>query len=424
MTAWETFDWDNIETRVRAKSSITPDKDDVRAILKLIHGIDKVRDSAPNSCSGKCHYYCKVFFRRSPCLQAFFFCIFVVNFSITIDGLFLMHHDLEPYTFKATNFLSVDRKTWLAIILSFCIIVNFLVYVFTLFGSQACLTSKLSKWGHSFICSLYFLRMFEGFLFALSCFALALVGLDAVGLISNSSTIASIHCICESSMDGVKGYTELASKDHILSFFLDFKTLDDSLVPGFCAAMNNIRGNLSMYWYTNFMALIAQVVLTICAYQNYMVTKAVWESSMYGSEVELELQKRREELEAAKELKKKQKQEKKAAKRELRNSITEKRHPGILQKKPSNSSNCENAGSKRTPGGNSSSKGTIELAYGETGGEAFSAYDHATRTTISYVSDSDSDYNEGFEVETSNVERESSTTMTNNAFDGGEWWKE
>merc|ERR1719499_1652843 len=84
-----------------------------------------------------------------------------------------------------------------------------------------------------------------------------------------------------------------------------------SEVDAFCDDIEAARDGLSSYWYANFFALIAQVILTICAYQNYLITKAVWESSLYGSEVELELEKRRSERDAAKELKKKQKKQKK-----------------------------------------------------------------------------------------------------------------
>merc|ERR1719499_520533 len=80
-----------------------------------------------------------------------------------------------------------------------------------------------------------------------------------------------------------------------------------SEVDAFCDDIEAARDGLLSYWYANLFALIAQVVLTICAYQNYLITKAVWESSLYGSEVELELEKRRSERDAAKELKKKQK---------------------------------------------------------------------------------------------------------------------
>lgn len=404
MAAWDTFDWDDIPTRMRAKSSIAPTEQDVRSILKVINGIDKIHDAPPKSVSGKCHYYIKVFFNRTPWLQAIFFTIFVVTFSLTVDGLSSMQNGLDNHNFTSTSFLSFtsNRSTWLAILLSFCISINFLVYIFSLFGSQFCLAKRFSKWGSTFICSLYFLRLFEGFLFIMSCIVLLLVGFDSVSLVSNSNSIATFRVLCEASKDSIPAFTEGSANDRILSSFLDIKVIEASQVDAFCKDIDLARDNLSSYWYANFFALIAQVILTICAYQNYMITKAVWESSLYGSEVELELEKRRSEREAAKELKKKQKAQQKAEKKKLEDSMAEKRFPGHLDdgKKVSVSIGAP----KRTPS-----------AYG--GGESGSAYGNESKVT--YVSDSDSDGYGGEGMETTTT-RESSA----NAFDGGEWWKE
>jgi len=408
MAAWDTFDWDNMPTRMRAKSSITPTKDDVRSILKVINGIDKVQDAPPRSVSGKCHYYLKVFFYRTPWLQAITFTIFVVTFSLTVDGLSEMQNGLDEYGFTSTSFLSFtkNRDTWLALLLTFCISINLLVYIFSLFGSQFCLAKRFSKWGIDFICSLYFLRIFECFLFIMSATVLVLVGFDSVSLVSNSNLIATFRVLCDKSRVSVPAFTEGASQDRILSSFLDINLVEASLVDSFCNDIEAARDGLSSYWYANFFALIAQVVLTICAYQNYLITKAVWESSLYGSEVELELEKRRSERDAAKELKKKQKKQKAEEKRKLEDSLAEKRFPGQLEDNKKMSVSVGPA--KRTPS-----------AYG--GGESgFSAY--GNQSSVTNVSDSDSDEYGGEGVET-NVTRESSST-SNNAFDGGEWWKE
>jgi len=411
MAAWDAFDWDNVQGRVRAKSSVTPNDKDVRSILKVINGLDKVQDAAPHSVSGKCHYYTKVFFSRTPWAQAIFLIIFIVTFSLTVDGLIWMQSDLDAHAFKSKSLASIsaDRCMWLAMILGFCIVVNLLVYLFSLMGSQFCLAKRFSKWGGKFICSLYFLRMFERILFFLSCVALLLVGLDGVGLVSNSNTIASMNVICESNPHSIQSYTERASQDKILSSFLDIKKVEASMVDEFCFDIANIRNGLSSSWYSNFIALVAQVVLTMCAYQNYMITKAVWESSLYGSDVELELEKRRSEREAARELKKKQKEQKKLDKQSLEDTISEKRYPGKLEKKGSNVSSDSVGPAKRTP-----------AAYG--GSSVFSAYE--AESTVKYVSDSDSDIGGANDIESHVTTRESSTTMTNNAFDGGEWWKE
>jgi len=413
MAAWEGFDWDNVQTRVRAKSSVTPNEQDVRSILKVINGLDKVQDVAPQSVSGKCHYYTKVFFNRTPWMQAICFLIFIVTFSLTVDGLISIQEDLDEHSFESKTLISANRTVWLIIILSFCIVINLLVYIFSLFGSQFCLAKRFSKWGNNFICSLYFLRMFEGFLFFCSCVVLFMVSLDGIGLVSNSNTIASMDVICKSSGHAINAYTKSASSDAIVSAFLDIKAVQSSMVDVFCADIKRIRDGLPTSWYSNFIALVAQVFLTMCAYQNYMITKAVWESSLYGSEVELELEKRRSEREAAQELKKQQKQQKKLAKKNLEDEMAEKRFPtGKHEKKNSVRSDfsSESVGPKRMP------------AYG--GSSVFSAYgDEGNNSTLNYVSDSDSDFGGACDLE-DNPTRESSTTMTNNAFDGGEWWKE
>jgi len=397
MAAWEEWDMENIQTRTRAKSSIAPSKEDVRAVLKIINGLDKVQDVAPHSVSGKCWFYSKVFFQRTPWVTCVAWVTLTITFSMTMAATISIQTDLQRYSFGWKSVLSKlfqltnDKGDQIALLCT-CIVINLIMYLFALLGSQACLAKRCSKWGENFVCSLYFLRMFELVLFLACCVCLFIVLYDGACLIANSSTIAALKAVCDGSDNFIPVYTQLISRDSIVSAFLKLQSVDMEYINGFCDDVDSMRNSLSQSWYTNFFALVAQIILTFCGYQNYMITQAVWESSVYGSDLEKELEKRRSELEIATEMKKKQKEGKKAARASLELELTSKRFPE-LQHADSSRSSDKFDDSKR------------ESAYS---------------TTPGYFDDQEGEHTGGGYFEPLSE----SKRQSNGAFDGGEWWNQ
>lgn len=411
MAAWGATDWTHSAFTVSSeKLDVTPSKEDVRSVLKLISGIDRIEDAPPNSCSGKCAYYTKVFFGRTPWVTAFCFIVHTVTFSLTATGNMDLTDKLNKHDFKSESVLSIA-------VLVYSVIVNFFVYVFCLSGSRFCLAKRFSKWGSGCICKLYILKMWEGLLFCLTAVSLLLVGLDGFGLIANSVSLASMKVVCDlNSGNDIPGYIELADDDDILTAFLKVSTVESNQVNTFCADMNDIRSTLSKFWYANFFAIVAQVMLTISAYRNFLITSAVYESSCHGSDVDAEMERKKKERERAKELKKQQKEARKTSKKNLEEELTlnnsakgslTKTNDGNSYKSSRNGASAY-ASSANTPSAYGVSSPATDSAYGVS--PESNRYD-ATPVENEPVHVS-------FELDTGKSADEGG------AFDGGEWWKD
>jgi len=407
MAAWGTTNWTRSLEVESQKVDVTPSKENIRSVLKLISGLDRIQDAPPNSVSGKVWYYTRVFFGRTPWVTCFCFIIFTVTFSLTADGNMQLTDDLSKHNFESESVLSIA-------VLIYSVCVNFFVYLFCLLGSRFCLAKRFSKWGSNCLCKLYFLRIWEGLLFCLTCVSLLLVGLDGFGIIANAVSLASIKVVCDlDNGNEIPRYVQLMKDDDILTAFLKVDQVQNSDIVSFCGDMKVVREDLNKFWYANFIALVAQVILTFSAYQNYVITTAVYQSSLFGSDIDKEVEKKRLEKERAKELKKQQRKDRKAERKNMELTLGSDKDKGYSKKEKRKTNDS-------TPNAYASSTQNSAYASSTNNDSAYGAVPETSDAAATNYADDDSsdamDFNTGGDKD--------KAKDTGGAFDGGEWWKE
>eukprot|EP00494_Astrolonche_serrata_P029993 UN30260 len=214
-----------------------------------------------------------------------------------IYGLFILEcialmnlaDDVDKYDYTPTTIVG-------EFVLWYCITVNFCVWFMCFAASAYCIGKSCSKWGN-FCCNLFIVKWVELLLVLASFSSIIIVGIITVSVIANSMTVASFHSVClyrdAGGTNAVTGVSKYMAEDDIFDMVMTIKEISTGDQDEFCSVIDDNHDTLSGEWIATFFAVVAHLILTISAVRNYLITRAIYASTVEGADLDTQVKENR-----------------------------------------------------------------------------------------------------------------------------------